>query len=199
MKKTILGLCLGLATLVSVHANAVVGQPAPDFTLNGVNGEIIKLSEHKGKTIVLEWTNYDCPFVVKFYSAGAMQALQTEFSKKGVAWLSICSSASGKQGHFSVEEIKSRMEKQQASPTAYLIDEKGEVGRAYGAKTTPHMYIINPEGVLVYNGAIDSMRSTDSADIAKATPLFRNALEAVLANKPVENATNAPYGCSVKY
>lgn len=181
------------------EAAAVVDKPAPAFTLASVDGKSHSLADFKGKTVVLEWVNYDCPFVKKFYGSNAMQKWQEAYAKKGVVWLSICSSAEGKEGHFASEVIKERMAASKALPTAYLVDANGAVGKMYGAKTTPHMFVINAEGVLVYAGAIDSKRSTDPADIAGATNYVAAALDAVLAGKPVEVKTSTPYGCSVKY
>lgn len=178
---------------------AVIDKPAPEFTLTSVEGKKHSLSEFKGKTVVLEWVNYDCPFVKKFYGSDNMQKWQQAYTKKGVVWLSICSSAEGKEGHFPIEVAKERIKTSKAAPTAYLMDSDGSVGRLYGAKTTPHMFVINAEGTLVYAGAIDSKRSTDAADIAGATNYVAAALDAALAGKAVELKTSAPYGCSVKY
>lgn len=178
---------------------AEVDKAAPNFTLTSSIGNKHSLSDFKGKTVVLEWTNYDCPFVKKFYGANAMQKWQDAYTKKGVVWLSICSSADGKEGFFDTKTVATRMKDAKAAPTAYLMDADGTVGRMYGAKTTPHMFVINPEGVLVYAGAIDSKRSTDAADIAGATNYVAAALDAIMAGKPVETKTSTPYGCSVKY
>jgi peroxiredoxin len=178
---------------------AETGKPAPAFTLKDHTGKTHNLSDFKGKTVVLEWINFDCPFVKKFYGPGEMQKLQKEATDKGVVWLSICSSAPGKQGHFAGDALTARIEKEKWAGTGYLIDESGTVGKAYGARTTPHMFVINPEGVLVYAGGIDNKKSTKSEDIAGAENYVRKALDEVLAGKPVTTATSEPYGCSVKY
>ncbi len=174
-------------------------QMAQDFKLSGADGKEYSLSDYKGKTVVLEWVNYDCPFVKKHYSVNNMQNLQKKYTEQGVVWLSICSSAPGNQGHFTVEVINQRMKEAKASPTAYLIDESGTVGKLYGAKTTPHMFIINAKGALVYNGAIDSIKSTKSDDIAKADNYVAQALDALLAGKELPVSNNKSYGCGVKY
>ncbi|MDH4070382.1 MAG: thioredoxin family protein [Ignavibacteria bacterium] len=181
------------------QAEAVVGEAAPAFTLKGVDGREYSLSDFKGKYVVLEWVNYDCPFVRRHYGSGNMQGLQKEYTAEGVVWLSICSSAPGKQGYFDIPELKERMQKAEAVPTAYLTDPKGEVGRKYEAKTTPHMFVINPEGVLLYAGAIDDRPSTSVDDNEGATNYVRAALDAAMQGKPVEVQTSKPYGCSVKY
>lgn len=186
-------------TVVGGAKTAKVDQPAPGFTLADTDGNKHSLSDFRGKYVVLEWVNFDCPFVMKHYGSGNMPALQEEYTAKDVVWLSICSSAPGKQGHFGTAALKERMKKEQAVPTAYLIDEDGTVGKMYEAKTTPHMYIINPEGTLVYAGGIDNMPSTNKDDIAKATNYVREGLNAALEGKAIATKTSKPYGCSVKY
>jgi len=186
-------------TVVGGAKTAKVDQPAPDFTLTDSDGNRHSLSDFKGKYVVLEWVNYDCPFVMKHYGSGNMPALQEEYTGKDVVWLSICSSAPGKQGHFETDALKDRMKKEKAVPTAYLIDEDGTVGKMYEARTTPHMYIINPEGTLVYAGGIDNMASTNKDDIPKATNYVREGLNAALEGKTIATKTSKPYGCSVKY
>ena len=178
---------------------ASVSEPAPDFELTDHTGKAHKLSDYKGKYVILEWVNFDCPFVRKHYRSGNMQALQKKFTEEGVVWLSICSSAAGKQGHFAGDELVERMKKENWSGSAYLIDEDGTVGKLYRAKTTPHMYIINPEGILVYAGAIDDKPSTDLEDIKTATNYVVEAMAALKAGKKIEPAVTKSYGCSVKY
>lgn len=196
MKKALLVL---LAAVAMVHAQVEVGKPAPDFTLQDCSGKSVTLSEHKGKVVVLEWVNHGCPFVVKHYGSGSMQKLQATATAKGVVWLSICSSAPGKQGHMSAADAAKACEEKQSASTAYLLDESGEVGKKYGAKVTPELYVVNAEGVLVYHGAIDDKKSTDPADIAGAKNFVSAALEEVLAGNPVSTPTSEAYGCSVKY
>ena len=175
------------------------GGAAPDFTLPDTNGEEHSLSDYKGKTVVLEWTNYDCPFVKKFYANSDMQKIQAEYTGKDVVWLSICSSADGKQGNYEADKWNEMMESKEVSASAVLLDPAGEVGKQYSAKTTPHMYVIDSEGTLVYQGAIDSIRSADSSDIAKAQNYVKACLNATLNGEPVGTSSTAPYGCSVKY
>jgi len=180
-------------------AAAAVGQAAPDFTLTDVKGAQHALSSYKGKWVVLEWVNYDCPFVKKHYGSGNLPKLQKAYTAKGVVWLTINSSALGKQGNFPNAEIESRSKAAGAAFSAYLLDPDGTVGRAYGAKTTPHMYVIDPSGKLLYAGGIDDKPSTDVADIATAKNFVQAALDEAMAGKPVTVATSTPYGCSVKY
>lgn len=188
------------ALLLSSSAMAVeTGTMAPDFEAKDHTGTSHKLSDFKGKHVVLEWYNDECPYVEKHYDAGNMQKLQKEFTAKGVVWLSVNSSAKGKQGNLSEESAKKLIEKRKSAQTAILFDHDGNIGKAYEAKTTPHMYIINPEGKLVYQGAIDDQASANPKTLENAKPLFANALNASIAGKPIENATNKPYGCSVKY
>lgn len=186
-------------TVEATIASVAIDQPAPDFTVKDVNGKDVKLSQFKGKYVVLEWVNYDCPFVKKHYSTGNMQKLQANFTKKDVVWLSICSSAPGKQGHFPNADLKKRMGTEKAVPTDYLIDENGAVGGLYQAKTTPHMFVVDPKGVLRYAGAIDDTPSTKAEDIGTATNYVSSALDALLAGKSVATKNSTPYGCSVKY
>jgi len=192
--------CLLLLALTTwAHAAAEVGKPAPAFTLKSCASKPVSLSDFKGKVVVLEWTNYGCPFVMKHYGSGNMQKLQADATSKGVVWLSICSSAPGKQGHAAAADaIKACTEKNSAA-TAYLIDESGETGRAYGAKRTPEMYVINADGIVVYHGAIDDIKSVDPADLAKAKNLVAAAIEETLAGKPVSLPETEAYGCSIKY
>lgn len=176
-----------------------IGKPAPEFTLVDSNGTSHNLSDFKGKVVVLEWLNHGCPFVVKHYESQNMQNLQKEYTEKGVIWLSIVSSAEGQQGFMTPEETNKAKEAKGASPTAVLLDPDGKVGRLYDAKVTPEMFIINADGILVYHGAIDSIRSTKAEDVAKAENYVKAALDEILAGKPVTTAKTQAYGCSVKY
>ncbi|MFT4176350.1 MAG: redoxin family protein [Luteolibacter sp.] len=198
MKTIALTVLAGACSLISSFA-ADVGQPAPAFSGKNLKGETVSLADLKGKVVVLEWVNFDCPFVKKHYSGGNIPKLQQEAEAKDVVWITVNSSASGKQGHLSAEDMTARAAKEGHKASQFILDPEGTIGKAYDAKTTPHLFIINKEGVLVYNGAIDSKKSTDAADIPNSTPLFANALTAVLEGKTVENAKNEPYGCSVKY
>ncbi|KKO44534.1 alkyl hydroperoxide reductase [Arsukibacterium ikkense] len=189
------GAMLFAATLAAAPQ---VGKPAPDFTVKDANGQSHSLQDFAGKNVVLEWTNHDCPFVVKHYT-GNMQQLQTELTGQDVVWLSVISSAPGKQGHISSAKSAELTSSRNASPTAVLFDESGAMGKAYDAKTTPHMYVIDKAGVLQYMGGIDSIPSAKAEDIAKATPYFANAAKAVLAGNTPDPAVTRPYGCSVKY
>jgi peroxiredoxin len=176
-----------------------IGKGAPPFSVVDSTGRTRTLQESQGKVVILEWTNHDCPYVRKHYGANSMQNLQREATAAGAVWLSVISSAPGEQGHVSAVEANALTARRNAAPTAVLLDPEGKVGRAYGAQTTPHMYIVAPDGRLVYNGGIDSIASSRAADLEKATPLFRNALLEVQAGKPVTSAVTRPYGCSVKY
>ena len=194
--KSTLALLVAVGTAVAAPQ---VGQPAPEFTLTDSNGQSHNLSDFKGKFVVLEWLNHGCPFVKKHYDGGNMQGLQKEYTGKDVVWLSIVSSAPGKQGHMSPEETNKTKEEKGSAATAILIDEDGTVGKLYDAKVTPELYIINPEGTLVYMGAIDDKKSVDAADVAGAKNYVKQALDEAMAGQPVSEATTTAYGCSVKY
>lgn len=176
-----------------------IGRPAPNFTLPDLDGNPVELDSFRGQYVVLEWINYDCPFVVKHYVTGNMQALQNEYMGRGVAWLGICSSAPGTQGYFSPEEWKRLAAERDSTPTAILLDPEGTVGRKYRARTTPQMFVIDPEGALIYMGAIDDNPSRRPEDVAGAENYVRAALEAAMAGEEVEVTVTRPYGCSVKY
>ena len=176
-----------------------VGTNAPDFSLTDSKGKTQSVSQYKGKYVVLEWFNPDCPFVKKHYGSGNMQKLQEEFTGKGVVWLSIDSSAPGLEGHLTAEQANAKMTEWKTKQTALVLDPDGKAGQAYGAKNTPHMFVINPEGKIVYEGAIDSKASANPADIANATNYVKVALDESMAGKTVSNANTKPYGCSVKY
>lgn len=197
-------LALGAATLLPAvlrpahAAPAAVGQPAPDFTLPDTGGQPVKLSPFRGKPVVLEWNNPGCPFVRKHYQ-GNMQALQKDFTQRGVVWLAINSTRSDSADYLGPAQLAAWMRDQGASPNATLMDEAGTVGQAYGARVTPHMYIVDAQGRLVYAGGIDSIPSARVADIEKATNYVRQGLEDLLAGQPLRVATSLPYGCSIKY
>ena len=199
MKQLLLLPLLTLALNQSVRSAAEPGEAAPEFTLTDSKGTSHKLSDFRGKFVVLEWLNHECPFVKKHYSSGNMQKLQQEYTAKGVVWLSIISSAPGKQGHRTGPQAEADTKDKNAAPTAVLLDPSGEVGKKYDAKTTPEMFLLDKEGKILYAGAIDSIKSTDSADIAKAENHVRQALNAALAGQPVPKPKTTPYGCSVKY
>lgn len=186
-------------TVSPLNAAVTVGQAAPDFSLPDTMGNIHKLSGYKGKFVVLEWANHDCPFVRKHYDSANMQRLQKGYTGKDVVWLTIGSSAPGTQGHFPPETWNQLTQKKNASPTAVLLDPEGKVGRLYGAQTTPHMYVISPEGKLLYQGAIDNIPSADPDDIPRAKNYVASALNEAMSGKPVTTTSSKAYGCSVKY
>jgi peroxiredoxin len=200
MNKKILLAAVGVAAAaVAFAASAVVGQPAPAFTATDTNGKPESLADFKGKWVVLEWTNNECPFVGKHYGSGNMQKLQKAYTGKGVTWLSVISSGPGKEGYLDAAKANALTKERGAAPSAVLLDPEGAVGRLYGAKTTPHMFVIDPQGKIVYQGAIDDRPSTDVADIAKAKNYVSAALDEAMAGKPVTTVSSAPYGCAVKY
>ena len=193
-------LALGLVTMPApARADAVVGQPAPALTLPDTKGQKHSLADLAGKTVVLEWLNHDCPFVRKHYESGSMQALQAKATATGVVWLSVVSSAPGKQGNFPPAQLDELTAAKNAKPTAVLLDPAGTAGKAYGARTTPHMFIVDPKGTVVYAGAIDDTPSTDQADVKTARNHVAAALEELRAGKPVSVSSTTPYGCGVKY
>jgi peroxiredoxin len=180
-------------------AEPVIGQPAPAFTGTDSNGKAVSLSDFKGKVVVLEWTNNECPFVKKHYESGNMQSLQKKAAENGVAWLSIISSAPGKQGHVDGAKANALTVERGAAPAAVLLDETGAIGKLYDAKTTPHMFVIDDKGVLVYAGAIDDTPSTDKDDIAKAVNHVQLALDDLKTGRPVMTSWTKSYGCAIKY
>ncbi|MGA9511363.1 MAG: redoxin domain-containing protein [Candidatus Sulfotelmatobacter sp.] len=191
---------LALATLLAGLCYAQkVGAPAPDFKATDSNGRMRQLSEYRGKYVVLEWHNNGCPFTRKHYEGGNMQRLQKEWTSRGVIWFTVISSAVGQQGYVTPAQENEYLKRMNAVPTAALLDPQGDVGRLYAAKTTPHMFIINPDGVLIYDGAIDSKSTTDQSDIATATNYVSQALGEAMGGKAVSTPTSRPYGCSVKY
>lgn len=181
------------------YAVPAVDKPAPEFTAVSADGEKVSLKDYKGKAVILEWTNAECPFVQKHYGSGNMQALQSKYVGDDVAWLSVVSSAEGKQGYVTSAEAKKLTADRNANPTEFLLDTSGEMGKMYGAKTTPHMYIIDPRGILRYMGAIDSIRSADPADIPKATNYVDQAMAELTSGKKVSEPVTQAYGCAVKY
>lgn len=177
----------------------IVGKAAPDFSLKDINNKTRALSSFRGKYVVLEWINFNCPFTAKHYSSGNMQKMQKDLAAKGVVWLSINSSAPGRQGNFPPEQVAALLAEKNASPTHYLLDSYGKVGRLYAAKTTPQMFVINPKGVLIYSGAIDDKPTADPTDIASATNYVRLAIDEAQSGKPVKVSSTKSYGCSIKY
>ena len=188
-----------VAMVSAAHAAAVVGQKAPDFTLTDTSGKTVRLSDYKGKHVVLEWHNPGCPFVRKHYDSANMQALQKEASGKGVVWLAINSTETGHPDYMAAPKLGQWMVEQKAGANATLMDESGSVGKSYGARTTPHMYMVNPQGTLIYAGGIDSIPSARTDDIKTATNYVRVGLNEALAGKQLSQPTTRPYGCSVKY
>ena len=197
--KAFFGFTLAFVAASTIQATVEVGKAAPEFSLKDINGVAHSLSDFKGKTVVLEWVNPECPFVGKHYRSGNIPKLQKSAKADGVVWLSVNTGQPGDQGVYDTARHAKWAKSVNASPSAYLRDPDGQVGRLYEAKATPHMYVINGDGTLVYNGAIDSIRSADAKDIAKAENYVKSALAAVNAGKPVVKATSQPYGCAVKY
>lgn len=200
MRRTLL-ICatLAMAGIGSSFAAVSVGEMAPPFSAVDARGKAVHLADFKGRHVVLEWVNPGCPFVVKHYGAGNMQATQKGAADKGVVWLAVNSTAKDHTDYLSPEAMGAWMQSRKAVASATLMDPDGKVGRAYGARTTPHMYVIDPAGKLVYAGAIDSKASANPADIATATNHVKMALAETLAGKAVSVASTRPYGCSVKY
>jgi peroxiredoxin len=191
-----LALCAMAAT---AQAAPEVGKPAPAFSGRDAGGNMVKLSDYAGKTVVLEWTNHECPFVKKHYDSGNMQSLQKDLTGKGAVWLTVISSAPGKQGHLSATEANALTTSRGAAPSDVILDEDGRIGMAYGATATPQMVVITPTQTVAYMGAIDSIPSAKATDIPKADNYVRAAFDAVAAGKPVQVAQTKAYGCSVKY
>jgi alkyl hydroperoxide reductase subunit AhpC len=187
------------AELAAQGAQAEIGEPAPAFMLPDTYGHEHTLSDYDGKWVVLEWLNYDCPFVRKHYNSGNMQSLQQTYGEKGVVWLAVVSSAPGKQGHFPPDEMNSRSEQVGSAAAAVLLDPDGTVGRLYGARTTPQMVLIDPSGTVLYNGAIDDKPSARIETLEGAHNYLVAAIEEAMAGEPVSVPTTQPYGCSVKY
>ncbi len=191
---------VGLAGAATPGADALqIGQPAPDFSAVDSHGQMRHLADYRGKVVVLEWTNADCPFTRKHYTSGNMQSLQSLAREHGVVWLSVISSAPGTQGYVDGPRADELTRTRNAVPASVLLDSSGTVGRLYHAKTTPHMYVIDAKGELRYMGGIDSIATTDGADIPKAEPYLKEAMLAVVADQPVAHPVTRPYGCSIKY
>jgi glutathione peroxidase-family protein len=201
MKRLLIAALLTMQVASSgiTFAAASVGKAAPDFTLTDLGGNNVKLTDFKGKHVVLEWHNPNCPFVMKHYDSGNMPALQSKYRAQDTVWLSINSTHPGHQDYLSSDRLNHYLAEKKASPDAYLIDADGKVGMEYAAKTTPHMYVINPAGTLVYAGAIDDKRSARREDIALAKNYLVAAVDESKAGKLVSIATTTPYGCSIKY
>lgn len=188
-----------LAAASAAMANAELNKAAPAFDAVGADGKPLKLDAYKGKTVVLEWTNHECPFVAKHYDSGNIPNLQKDAAGKGVVWLQVVSSAPGKQGHVDGATAQKLNAKRNAAPAATVLDPEGKIGKLYGAQTTPHIFIVNAAGQLVYKGGIDSIATSNKDDLSKAENYVTAALTAVSAGKPVEKANTKPYGCSIKY
>jgi hypothetical protein len=188
-----------LTPVIAVGAAPQIGQPAPDFTGTDSKGGSVSLGQYRGKTVVLEWTNADCPYTRKHYTSGNMQGVQALAQKNGVVWLTVISSAPGKQGYVNGPAADALTTSRGASPTAVLLDPSGAVGRLYGAKTTPHMFVIDKNGTLQYMGGIDSLATAEIDDIPKAEPYLKEAMLAVTQGAPVAHPVTKPYGCSIKY
>jgi hypothetical protein len=180
-------------------ANARVGQKAPEFSAKDTSGKTVNLADFKGKTVVLEWVNPGCPYVRKHYTGGNMQGTQTDAASKNMVWLAINSTETGHVDYLAPDKLAAWMKEQNARATHTLMDESGKIGQLYAARTTPHMYIINPQGMLVYAGGIDSIPSASAADIPKATNYVKVAIGELASGKALSNEVTRPYGCSVKY
>lgn len=199
MKRRVLLAVPALLLAATAQAAPAVGQPAPAFTLQDASGKTVQLSDYRGKHVVLEWTNPGCPYVRKHYDSGNMAATQQDAAGKGVVWLSINSTEKSSWDYMQPAKLVAWQKERKVQPTATLMDEEGTVGKAYGARTTPHMYIVDPEGKLVYAGGIDSIPSSSKDDIAKAVNYVRQGLAEATSGKAITAATTRPYGCSIKY
>lgn len=200
------GLAAGAAVVAAMAATVApaapslsIGAPAPDFTATDTAGKHVRLSDFKGKTVVLEWSNHDCPYVVKHYESGNMQALQKDATGNGAVWLTIVSSAPGEQGHVGPQQADSLTRSRDAAPSSVLLDPDGKVGRLYDARTTPHMFVIDKAGLLRYMGGIDDKPTSRKVDVTTAKPFVRLALQSLAKGEKVADPVTKPYGCSVKY
>ena len=200
-KLLVAGLLAGLVAspLLPSFAGVATGDDAPAFTLTDTQGKAHSLSDFEGKYVVLEWVSFQCPFVKKHYDSGNMQKLQKEFADKGVVWLSICSSAPGNAGYAEADKINEMLAEKKTAQAAYLVDSDGTVGKAYGAKTTPHMFVVSPDGKVIYQGAIDDNPAPDPEVIPESKNYVVEALTAAMSGQEVAKATTKPYGCGVKY
>jgi peroxiredoxin len=199
LRRSILAVLPLLALAAGVHAAPSVGQPAPEIVLKDATGKPVKLSDYRGKLVVLEWTNPGCPYVRKHYDSGNMAATQQDAAAKGAVWLSINSTEKASSDYLEPGKLVSWQKDRKVQPTATLMDEDGTAGKAYGARTTPHMYIVDPQGRLVYAGGIDSIPSSNPDDIRKAVNYVKQAVAEASSGKPISAATTRPYGCSIKY
>lgn len=188
-----------VVAVTKVYAEPVVNQPAPLFSAATADGTTLNLADLRGKTVILEWTNHECPFVKKHYESGNIQSLQKQAAEQGIVWLQVISSAPGKQGHVDAETAKKLNAERGATPANTVFDPEGSIGKLYAATNTPQLFIINPEGILLYKGGIDSIPSADKADIAKAENYISVALKELAAGKSITKASTKPYGCTVKY
>jgi AhpC/TSA family len=197
----IVALVAGMVGILGSAANAApqIGQVAPDFSVQDSKGDSLRLSQYRGKTVVLEWTNADCPYTRKHYTSGNMQSVQKLAGENGIVWLTIISSAPGKQGYVNGPDADALTESRHAAPTAVLLDANGTVGHLYNAKTTPHMFVIDRKGTLQYMGGIDSIATADVDDIARAEPYLKEAMLAVAQGEKPPHSVTKPYGCSIKY
>lgn len=196
LKTLLASATLALATMSQA---VTIGQPAPAFEVKDASGKLVKLSDFKGKHVVLEWTNPSCPFVLKHYGTQNMQGLQKDATAKDVVWLSVSSTAPSHSEYLAPKDLTAKYQSWGASATTMLMDDDGRVGKAYAARTTPHMFIVDPKGVLVYAGGIDDKRSANPADVVTAKNFVKVGLTELLAGKPVSTPSSAPYGCSIKY
>jgi peroxiredoxin len=201
-REALLALAAGTAAAAaggSAEAAVQTGRPAPDFTATDSKGARHTLAQYRGKTVVLEWTNHECPYTVKHYATGNMQALQAAATGSGAVWLTVVSSSPGRQGYVERAEADRLTATRKAQPSAVLLDPRGQLGRLYDASTTPHMFVIDGEGRLVYMGAIDDRPTASASSVKGARNYVREALDALAAGRPVPVASTRPYGCSVKY
>jgi peroxiredoxin len=198
LRHTVVGFLLALVSMTT-WASPEIGAPAPTFTAKDATGKTVDLAAYKGKTVVLEWTNHQCPYVKKHYESGNIPELQKKAIDQGVVWLQIISSAPGQQGYVTGDQAIKLNNDRNAAPTSVVLDSDGKVGKLYGAQTTPHIFIIDAHGTLVYKGGIDSIATTKKEDIAKAENYVSASLAALAAGKKIEKPVTKPYGCSVKY